>query len=241
MAARETRAPALKSAQIVQKSKLQRHSCGFSCRPARTSSANTARGKSFTVRTPFVRSGCGARRWPGIKAGGGAGPAWPPTLPCSMSSVESVKVAVRVRPYNGREKDANSKCIVRVRATPHHPHCIIRARASSTTTPSHLPPPVASHTSHTSHTSLLQPPGLARQQYGSDVSPLTTRLSSPASRLPPPASHASFARQLGSDVSPPIAPRLSRPDEGRRDHPHQPGDTGREGLRLRLQLLVTRR
>jgi hypothetical protein len=43
-----------------------------------------------------------------------------------MTNVESVKVAVRVRPYNGREKDAGSKCIVRARATPpphllHHP------------------------------------------------------------------------------------------------------------------------
>ena len=31
-----------------------------------------------------------------------------------MSSVESVKVAVRVRPFNGREKDAKSSCIIRV-------------------------------------------------------------------------------------------------------------------------------
>lgn len=33
-----------------------------------------------------------------------------------MSKVESVKVAVRVRPYNDREKDAGSKCIIRARA-----------------------------------------------------------------------------------------------------------------------------
>ena len=32
-------------------------------------------------------------------------------------SAESVKVAVRVRPFNGREKEANSKCIIRVRAS----------------------------------------------------------------------------------------------------------------------------
>ena len=32
-----------------------------------------------------------------------------------MSKVESVKVAVRVRPYNAREKEANSTCIIRVR------------------------------------------------------------------------------------------------------------------------------
>ena len=32
-----------------------------------------------------------------------------------MSKVESVKVAVRVRPYNDREKDAGSKCIIRAR------------------------------------------------------------------------------------------------------------------------------
>lgn len=31
-----------------------------------------------------------------------------------MSSVEAVKVAVRVRPFNGREKEANSKCIIRM-------------------------------------------------------------------------------------------------------------------------------
>ena len=39
-----------------------------------------------------------------------------PWAQCSaaMSSVESVKVAVRVRPFNGREKDAKSSCIIRV-------------------------------------------------------------------------------------------------------------------------------
>ena len=32
-----------------------------------------------------------------------------------MSSVESVKVAVRVRPYNGREKENKCGCIIKVR------------------------------------------------------------------------------------------------------------------------------
>lgn len=31
-----------------------------------------------------------------------------------MSSVESVKVAVRVRPYNGREKENKCHCIIKV-------------------------------------------------------------------------------------------------------------------------------
>ena len=31
-----------------------------------------------------------------------------------MSSTESVKVAVRVRPFNGREKDRNATCIIRM-------------------------------------------------------------------------------------------------------------------------------
>ena len=30
-------------------------------------------------------------------------------------SAEAVKVAVRVRPFNGREKEANSRCIVRMK------------------------------------------------------------------------------------------------------------------------------
>ena len=30
-------------------------------------------------------------------------------------AAEAVKVAVRVRPFNGREKEANSRCIIRVR------------------------------------------------------------------------------------------------------------------------------
>ena len=35
-----------------------------------------------------------------------------------MSNVESVKVAVRVRPFNGREKDQKSTCIVKVQSSP---------------------------------------------------------------------------------------------------------------------------
>ncbi|EOD40059.1 hypothetical protein EMIHUDRAFT_260297 [Emiliania huxleyi CCMP1516] len=31
-------------------------------------------------------------------------------------SAESIKVAVRVRPFNGREKEQNSKCIIRMQA-----------------------------------------------------------------------------------------------------------------------------
>ena len=34
-----------------------------------------------------------------------------------MSSVESVKVAVRVRPYNGREKENKCNCIIKARAS----------------------------------------------------------------------------------------------------------------------------
>lgn len=30
-------------------------------------------------------------------------------------SAESVKVAVRVRPFNGREKEAHSRCIIRMK------------------------------------------------------------------------------------------------------------------------------
>ena len=150
---------------------------------------SAAKFHSFALRSLAVVP---SKAWPGIKAGGGAGPAWPPTLPCSMSSVESVKVAVRVRPYNGREKDANSKCIIRVRATPHHPHCVIRGTCRAPThrhtcrrlwrltpltplTPhsSSRPASHASSTALTSHRSLRTP-----------------RLS----RLPPPA--ACFARQL---------------------------------------------
>jgi len=32
-----------------------------------------------------------------------------------MSSVESVKVAVRVRPYNGREKENKCHCIIKMK------------------------------------------------------------------------------------------------------------------------------
>ena len=38
-----------------------------------------------------------------------------PALRCSMSTIESVKVAVRVRPFNDREKEAGSQCIVRMK------------------------------------------------------------------------------------------------------------------------------
>ena len=75
------------------------------------------------------------------------------------------------------------------------------------------------HSGACRHHTTKTPPaacGLARQQYGPHVS-----------RLPSGRS--------------PRTPRLSRTDEGRGDHPHQPRDAGGEGLRLRLQLLVTRR
>ena len=53
-------------------------------------------------------------------------PSWRPhiyVLPAAasvaaMSNVESVKVAVRVRPFNGREKDQKSTCIVKVQSSP---------------------------------------------------------------------------------------------------------------------------
>ena len=90
-----------------------------------------------------------------------------------MSSVESVKVAVRVRPYNGREKDANSKCIVRVRASAKPPLARIRDH-QYTVTPCRRLWRLTHHTPHTSH---LQPSGLARQQYGPDVSHLTAHAS----------------------------------------------------------------
>ena len=40
-----------------------------------------------------------------------------------MSTAESVKVAVRVRPFNGREKEANSKCIIRMVGPVSAPFC----------------------------------------------------------------------------------------------------------------------
>ena len=57
-----------------------------------------------------------------------------PWAQCSaaMSSVESVKVAVRVRPFNGREKDAKSSCIIRVCETPACQRCP-GARVQATT------------------------------------------------------------------------------------------------------------
>ena len=51
-----------------------------------------------------------------------------------MSSVESVKVAVRVRPFNGREKDAKSSCIIRVCESSCLPALPRRVRATTPVT-----------------------------------------------------------------------------------------------------------
>jgi len=51
-----------------------------------------------------------------------------------MSSVESVKVAVRVRPFNGREKDAKSSCIIRVCESSCLPALPERVRATTPVT-----------------------------------------------------------------------------------------------------------
>lgn len=50
-----------------------------------------------------------------------------------MSSVESVKVAVRVRPYNGREKENKCGCIIKVRER--LPLGALPRRVQATTTP----------------------------------------------------------------------------------------------------------
>ena len=50
-----------------------------------------------------------------------------------MSSVESVKVAVRVRPYNGREKENKCGCIIKV--CERLPPGALPRRVQATTTP----------------------------------------------------------------------------------------------------------
>jgi len=37
-------------------------------------------------------------------------------------SAESIKVAVRVRPFNGREIEANSRCIIRMKVRTPNPY-----------------------------------------------------------------------------------------------------------------------
>ena len=114
-----------------------------------------------------------------------------------MSKVESVKVAVRVRPYNDREKDAGSKCIIRARV------CGVAQVA-----------PERGHGSSLWRARRARWPGCAARGSQPRLWHATARpiivaraATTPPRRLPPPvASHAS-STALTSHVSPLAAHR----------------------------------